>query len=264
MVFEKSAEMVVGRSIFQSRGGRDELRRLCQEALNELPKHKPIRVFANDARNDILLLLGALDEIDSLVSAASGDMLDDYREALAIVGEFTVGGDSLAGRLRVAMDGLRSMLDGAYRETAMYRTLFERALASVDCAFQVDSGKPSPILPDYCRLGEDKFEAVERLAKDYRELKAENERLRAIVGKLPKTADGIPVTPGMTLYAIHAERYGDEYRIEGDQIDCGEVESIEMDDEHTLVGLGCCEAWLRFAFSTREAAEACLRSFEEL
>lgn len=30
--------------------------------------------------------------------------------------------------------------------------------------------------------------------------KAEIERLRAIVGKLPKTADGVPVVPGLTLH----------------------------------------------------------------
>lgn len=32
---------------------------------------------------------------------------------------------------------------------------------------------------------------------------AEIERLRAIVDKLPKTADGVPMTPGMNVYSLH-------------------------------------------------------------
>lgn len=38
------------------------------------------------------------------------------------------------------------------------------------------------------------------LADRVDDLEAENASLRAIVAKLPKTADGVPVTPGMTLY----------------------------------------------------------------
>jgi hypothetical protein len=34
------------------------------------------------------------------------------------------------------------------------------------------------------------------------DLRAENERLKEVVEKLPKTADGVPVVPGMTIYDL--------------------------------------------------------------
>lgn len=37
------------------------------------------------------------------------------------------------------------------------------------------------------------------------QLRDENRRLRAIVAKLPKTADGVPIVPGMTLYLGHSD-----------------------------------------------------------
>lgn len=57
-------------------------------------------------------------------------------------------------------------------ELATYKQLYVKALACVDQVFQVCAEIPHPILPDYCQVGGDKFEAVIRLAKDYRQLKA--------------------------------------------------------------------------------------------
>jgi hypothetical protein len=75
----------------------------------------------------------------------------------------------------------------------------------------------------------------------------EIERLRAIVAKLPKTADGAPVVPGMTLFYIHPK---------------GKVYSV-------LIGFDLDETWVNYAangdrarlgigdcYSTRAAAEA--------
>lgn len=44
-------------------------------------------------------------------------------------------------------------------------------------------------------------ERAEQAEARVREQAAETERLQAIVGKLPVTADGVPVVPGMQLYA---------------------------------------------------------------
>jgi len=52
------------------------------------------------------------------------------------------------------------------------------------------------------RKAEEKEEAEKR-AKE-----AEVERLRAIVAKLPKTADGVPVVPGMKLWEINKHNGG--------------------------------------------------------
>ncbi len=52
-------------------------------------------------------------EISDLRACALGAILDDYRECLTILSDFVVGGDSLAGRLQVALDGLRATRDAA-------------------------------------------------------------------------------------------------------------------------------------------------------
>jgi hypothetical protein len=61
--------------------------------------------------------------------------------------------------------------------------------------------------------------AVERCDQ----LAAENARLREIVERLPRTADGVPVVPGMTVYALQAERYrmsiSDDLRDLADELD---------------------------------------------
>jgi hypothetical protein len=68
---------------------------------------------------------------------------------------------------------------------------------------------------------------------------AEVVRLRAIVGKLPKTADGEPVVPGMKLWIVNSSN-----------------EAVETEP----LLLGDSEGWLQDyemeVYSTREAAEA--------
>jgi len=55
---------------------------------------------------------------------------------------------------------------------------FNHAIECVDRAFQVDSRKPPPILPDFLSLGEDKFKGVIKLAAAYKALLAEAEGSR--------------------------------------------------------------------------------------
>jgi len=84
-----------------------------------------------------------------------------------------------------------------------------------------------------------------KLIASIHKMGCENKRLRAIVAKLPKTADGVPVVPGMMVYSDHGE---------------WEVAGFRVDEEGKLAeimsgGFGfdrLCTGW----YSTREAAEA--------
>jgi hypothetical protein len=51
-----------------------------------------------------------------------------------------------------------------------YETMFKHAIHQVDLVFQQCVEIPNPILPDFAKLGEDKFLAVVRLAKEYKRL----------------------------------------------------------------------------------------------
>ena len=62
-------------------------------------------------------------------------------------------------------------------------------------------------VPDRCEHGE---------YEDRECPQCELKRLRAIVDNLPKTADGVPVTPGMTLWGL-----GGEYGIDVNHIRAG-------------------------------------------
>jgi hypothetical protein len=53
------------------------------------------------------------------------------------------------------------------KRLAMFEREFLRAVDCVDRVFQMDSTKPPPLLPDFVRPGDDKFEAVVRLAEEY-------------------------------------------------------------------------------------------------
>ncbi len=95
-----------------------------------------------------------------------------------------------------------------------------------------------------------------------RELTDEIERLQAIVGKLPKTADGVPVVPGMRVYWLYpTERSG------GNEFCCARacvryVESMAPSDCRSmfcfpiLVETDNGKPALRDCYSTKAAAEA--------
>jgi len=79
------------------------------------------------------------------------------------------------------------------------------------------------------------------------------ERLRAIVEKLPKTADGVPVVPGMVIWPPEF--------IEDEQ---GATVKIIARDNLTgdMLEHGTSLLWIGKCYSTREAAEAARRVVE--
>ena len=98
---------------------------------------------------------------------------------------------------------------------------------------------------------EDRDAAVDLIAhlrERAEKAEAEIERLREIVDRLPKTADGVPVTPGMNLYAPNVDYDFGALAIVSDsdrpQIECRDVRGVEF---------GMCAS---LCYSTREAAEA--------
>ncbi len=76
-------------------------------------------------------------------------------------------------------------------------------------------------------------ETVLELCAEVERLNSVVEKLQAIVHRLPKTADGVPIYPGMTVWAL----------IAGREISDAEVQAV---------GIG--GVW-RYCYSTREAAE---------
>jgi hypothetical protein len=77
-------------------------------------------------------------------------------------------------------------------------------------------------------------------------LEAENAKLRAIVAKLPKTADGVPVVPGMNLWELSTH----QYPMHTEQF----IEEVVSISQPRGFG-GSPNAFCR-CYSTREAAEA--------
>lgn len=77
---------------------------------------------------------------------------------------------------------------------------------------------------------------VDRLNEQH----AEIERLRAIVERLPKTADGVPVTPGMAYWFEYMDTPG-----EFGQLHASEIYNCNGD-----------VVFNTYCYSTREAAEA--------
>jgi hypothetical protein len=68
------------------------------------------------------------------------------------------------------------------KERDEYKELHRHALEQVDRVFQYESRTiHDPILPGFAHVGEDKFEAVVRLAQAYKKLEAENTLLRSAI-----------------------------------------------------------------------------------
>lgn len=86
-------------------------------------------------------------------------------------------------------------------------------------------------------------------------LKVENMGLRAIVDRLPKTADGFPVVPGMTVFIPHP-RPSNLITEREVVAPYGSVACLTKEPAHS----GCCESTAhrqaRECYSTREAALA--------
>lgn len=110
---------------------------------------------------------------------------------------------------------------------------------------------------------------LDRLTREVAELKRERDEYREIVEKLPKTADGVPVVPGDTVwFAADDSQFGKgphecevkpfwEWSSDQDQWEdsegvwCGMVEANGVGKS-----LGDC-------YSTREAAEAAMKEADD-
>ncbi len=99
-------------------------------------------------------------------------------------------------------------------------------------------------------------ETAVRLLRELADLKADNEWLKTIVDKLPKTADGVPVTIGMNCVVFD----GLGYSIARD--DVGVLSILQHADQEAVVVAvrsGGGDEWTVTAsdiYSTREAASA--------
>jgi len=81
------------------------------------------------------------------------------------------------GCLTDVPDKVLGELEAAKEEAARLRELYLHALKQVDRIFQPCREHPEPILPGFCKLGEDKFKAVVRVAERYASM-MENQRYR--------------------------------------------------------------------------------------
>lgn len=75
----------------------------------------------------------------------------------------------------------RLRAEKAEAERDQLKQLHRHALDSVDQVFQSCDEVPHPLLSDFCRVGEDKFRAVVRLANSYISVRAERDRYLATI-----------------------------------------------------------------------------------
>lgn len=102
-----------------------------------------------------------------------------------------------------------------------YKQMFDHAIACIDRVFQKCEENPHPILPNFCRLGADKFEAVILLAQEFVKVREENERLRAELaaekaeaGRLHDAWDWIRNKLGLPENATDSDIYGEMHVLE--------------------------------------------------
>ena len=83
------------------------------------------------------------------------------------------------GKLMNGYGGIRNVKES---DDSSYKEMLHDALECVDKCFQSRSDREPPILPDFCLAGDNKFEAVVRLARDYAKLSAQLEKCKKIIG----------------------------------------------------------------------------------
>jgi len=125
-------------------------------------------------------------------------------------------------------------------------------------SYEVD--EPPELSTSYCCLARQlaQAQAQERelaLFKIAFDWKADAERLQAIVDRLPKTVDGSPIVPGMTVFVPHP--HPSNLITEREVVaPYGTLACLTKEPAHS----GCCESTAhrlaRECYSTREAAEA--------
>jgi hypothetical protein len=99
-------------------------------------------------------------------------------------------------------------------------------------------------------------EELRRYPAALQECEAEVKRLQAIVDKLPKTADGVPVVPGMNCY-FRSHPHGTTHKDAG--VVCVTL-SYDGDNYEAFLRDGNGDEWWAIlpeeVYSTREAAQA--------
>lgn len=129
-------------------------------------------------------------------------------------------------RLNATIDALKAKLAAAVTEARKWRRI--RTPTHGPCCTCQKCGENY----DDCRC------SLDDVADELVLVAAERDRLRVIANRLPKTADGVPVVPGMTLW-----RYDDHN---------GYCAILDINESLLLESVSEC-------YSTREAAEAALK-----
>jgi len=115
------------------------------------------------------------DEVEELLEQVRilSEICDDIRDTFGYSRD-----DMVDLTTYVAQDyaELREQLSDTQHELENYKRAFGKALSCVDSVFQPQS-TPEAILPEFCTIGDDKFEAVPRLAKEFLALKQQLERV---------------------------------------------------------------------------------------
>jgi hypothetical protein len=164
---------------------RDELARKLGEAEQ-----------AARAWNALMTGLAAVDELDHDENVEKYKQIDSYIKAWE---KQKHRADAAEAKVRE----LEGKLEATEGNLASYKMLYHVAINAADRVFQVDSTKPPPLLPDFLKLGDCKFEGVVKLAEAYLELQAK----LAAVSEAGETL----------LFAIDQWRKG-AYRVEGCQL----------------------------------------------
>jgi len=158
-------------------------------------------------------------------------LLDQLAQAVERVGELEADLETMTRTAANQGD----LLDQAQAEVGMLKMGFE----------------PAPTADAYEAVCEARTKWQERAEK----AKAENMRLRAIVDRLPKTVDGMPIVPGMTVFIPHP-RPSNLITEREVLAPYGTLACLTKEPAHS----GCCESTAhrlaRECYSTREAALA--------
>jgi hypothetical protein len=88
------------------------------------------------------------------------------------------------------------------KERDMYRELFENAIKNIDRVFQVAHRQHPPLLPDFLKLGEDKFEGAIRLAIAYLKEQKRNAALVAACERIAALDYSRAAVNGAAYHAV--------------------------------------------------------------
>ena len=98
---------------------------------------------------------------------------------------------------------------------------------------------------------------MDRRDNKFARLQAERDALQIVVDKLPKTADGVPVLPGMKLWRLDFDKLRMMEVISLDDLSSSWPATIRMESAGRPVGCASIYRWhIQACYSTREAASS--------